>query len=52
VNLGISPTPAFEKFARVIEVVSQDEGDRDFARQRWRHYLAQGMKPVLHEAGT
>lgn len=50
VNFGLPPTPAFQSYARVIEVVSQDEGDREAARQRWRHYLAQGMKPVLHEA--
>jgi DNA polymerase-3 subunit chi len=52
VNLGSTPTLAFEQFARVIEVVSQDPVDRDAARQRWRHYLAQGLDPALHEAGT
>jgi DNA polymerase-3 subunit chi len=52
VNLGVAPTPAFEKFDRVIEIVSQDEADRDAARQRWRHYLAQGLSPVLHEASA
>jgi len=52
VNLG-HPVPAgFEGFARVIEVVSQDDQDLQLARQRWRHYVRAGFSPVKYELGA
>lgn len=43
VNLGGAMPEAFERFPRVIEVVSLDEVDRQQARQRWKAYAAQGI---------
>ena len=34
---------------RIIEVVTQDEADRQGARQRWRWYAAQGHQLVRHD---
>ncbi len=45
VNLGDSMPSAFERHARVIEVVSTQEEDRLLARQRWKHYVAKGYAP-------
>jgi len=44
-NLGESMPEAFDRHARVIEVVSAEEEDRILARQRWKHYAAQGYAP-------
>lgn len=49
VNLGDQIPEGFEGFARIIEVVSQDDNDRSLARQRWRHYLKCGLSPVKHD---
>lgn len=49
-NLGAEVPVGFERFARVIEVVSAgDEADRQQARQRWRHYSARGYAIVRHD---
>ena len=50
VNLGPGPAAGFERFARVIEIVGDAPEDAQAGRQRWRHYLAAGFKPALHEA--
>jgi DNA polymerase-3 subunit chi len=50
VNLGPGPAAGFERFARVIEIVGDAPDDAQAGRQRWRHYLAAGFKPALHEA--
>jgi DNA polymerase-3 subunit chi len=42
VNLGDDVPAGFEQFARLIEVVANDDHGRMAARQRWRHYLALG----------
>lgn len=49
VNLRDELLPGFERFERVIEVVTLDEDDRARARQRWRQYEAAGMKPQKHD---
>ena len=50
VNVGDAVPAGFERFARVIEVVSQaDEGDRAQARARWRHYAEQGYAIIRHD---
>ena len=49
-NLGTEVPEGFERFGRVVEVVSaQDEADRGLARGRWRQYQAQGYDIVRHE---
>lgn len=50
VNLGPAPAAGFERFTRVIEIVGDGAEDAQAGRQRWRHYIAAGFKPVLHEA--
>jgi DNA polymerase-3 subunit chi len=42
VNLGTQVPEGFERFERLIEVVTQDEDDRSRARTRWQHYKARG----------
>jgi DNA polymerase-3 subunit chi len=50
VNLGADVPPGFERFARVVEVVSaSDEEDRQLARLRWKHYAAQGIAIKRHD---
>ena len=49
VHLGDSVPPGFETFARVIEVVSLDEADRQLARQRWKRYTELGYTLLRHD---
>lgn len=49
VNLGLEVAVGFERFARLIEVASQTPEDLAAARQRWKHYQAQGHAPKKHE---
>ncbi|MBS0446354.1 MAG: DNA polymerase III subunit chi [Proteobacteria bacterium] len=49
VNLGATPPEGFESYARLIEVVSNDEDDRAGARLRWKHYAARGYPIRRHE---
>lgn len=49
VNLTDAVPEGFERFARVIEVVSTDAGDREAARQRWRHYTERGYTITRHD---
>ena len=49
VNLGATVAVGFEKFERVIEVVSVDERDRDLARLRWKYYAEQGYTIKRHD---
>jgi DNA polymerase-3 subunit chi len=49
VNLAQTVASGFEKFKRVIEVVSTDERDRDLARLRWKHYTALGYTITRHD---
>lgn len=38
-----------DQFARVVEIVSTDGQDRAAARERWKRYVAMGLKPVGHD---
>lgn len=49
VNLADSVPAQFERFDRLIEVVSTHESDRQSARDRWRHYTAQGYAIIRHD---
>jgi DNA polymerase-3 subunit chi len=42
----------FAGFERVIEIVSQDDQDRQFARARYRAYKGAGLAPATHEAAS
>ena len=49
VNLGDELPQGFESFARLIEIVATDDHGRMTARQRWRHYTAQGYALKQHD---
>ena len=49
VNLTQSVPQSFEQFDRVIEVVTQDESDRQQARGRWKCYTERGLDIVRHD---
>lgn len=48
-NLGPQVPEGFERFERLIEVVSLDEGDRQLARGRWKHYADLGFTMTRHD---
>ena len=52
VNLLDAAPAGFESFARVIEIVTADEGDRSAARQRWKHYATRGYAIEKHEVAA
>jgi DNA polymerase-3 subunit chi len=52
VNLGGSVPDGFERFERLIELVTQDEGDRQQARSRWKHYADRGYQITRHDIAT
>lgn len=52
INLSQRLPENFTQFSRVIEVVSQHEDDADSARQRFRLYQQQGIKPSHIVAAT
>ncbi len=49
VNLGGAIPEGFERFDRLIEVVTLDESDRLQARRRWRHYAERGYAITRHD---
>lgn len=49
VNLGTTVPEGFDRFERVIEVVSLDEADRQAARSRWKYYSGLGMDITRHD---
>ena len=49
VNLGGPVPEGFERFERLIEVVTGDAQDRQEARQRWKHYADRGYAIVRHD---
>jgi len=48
-NLGDTVCAGSEQFARVIEVVSLDDADRQYARNRWKQYTDLGFNIVRHD---
>lgn len=50
-NLGAELVPGFERFARVLEVVSQDAQQVQAGRERFRQYKSLGH-PVIHHEVT
>ncbi len=51
-NMAHAVPSGFERFERLIEVVSSAEADRVAARVRWRAYAAQGISPGTFDAGS
>jgi DNA polymerase-3 subunit chi len=48
-NLGPQVPDGFERFERLIEVVTLDEADRQTARSRWKHYADRGLAITRHD---
>ena len=51
-NLGHTVPVGFQEFARLIEVVTVDEAERQAARTRWKHYTEQGLNIVRHDVAV
>lgn len=49
VNLADSVPSGFERFERLIEVVSTDAADRGQARSRWKYYTERGYPITRHD---
>jgi DNA polymerase-3 subunit chi len=49
VNLRQEMPLEFLSFAKVIEVVTQEEHDRQQARERWKLYRQKGIEPQRHD---
>lgn len=49
VNLGADSPAGFERFARLIEIVTLDDADRRQARVRWKHYAERGHVLTRHD---
>ena len=48
-NLGAACPPHFERFGRLLEVVSADEEERNAARARYRFYQERGYRIASHD---
>ncbi len=48
-NLGTQLPAGFERYQRLIEVVSLDDEDRQLARGRWKRYTELGYDIVRHD---
>jgi DNA polymerase-3 subunit chi len=51
-NLGAGCPPHFERFERLLEVVSGEESERQAGRSRYRFYLDRGYRIANHDLGT
>lgn len=49
VNLSGELPADYERFDRVIEVVTADAADRQHARERWKRYREAGHEPQQHD---
>ena len=48
-NLAADPPPAFERFGRLLEVVTLDDAERQAARERYRFYRERGYRVANHD---
>lgn len=51
INLSDATPPLFARFARLIEIVGDDEADRTAARDRFRFYRDRGYPIQHHDVG-
>lgn len=49
VNMGASVPDGFDRFGRLIEVVTLNETDRKEARGRWKYYADAGCNLIRHD---
>jgi DNA polymerase III subunit chi len=52
VNLGLQVPQGFERYQRLIELVTPLDDDRKLARQRWRHYASRGYPITRYNIAT
>jgi DNA polymerase-3 subunit chi len=52
INLGDAPLGEPQRVQRVLELVGTEEPARQAGRARWRHYVSQGLTPVLAGAAA
>lgn len=52
VNLGQGTPDGFERFERLIEVVTQADDDRLAARSRWKYYTDRGYAMKRHDLAS
>ncbi|MFA5488740.1 MAG: DNA polymerase III subunit chi [Candidimonas sp.] len=50
-NLDDACPPNAHAFERILEIVSDDDADKQKARQRWRQYQADGHALRAHQVG-
>lgn len=50
-NLGADTPPAFERFERLLELVTPEEEDRRTARARYKFYRQRGYPIADHDLG-
>jgi len=50
VNLGDHAVEEPARFERIIEIVGDEDPDRQAGRARWRHYTTLGLAPTLASA--
>lgn len=48
-NLGTGLPQGFERFERLIEVVSNEPDDLQHGRLRWKHYVSRGYAMTRHD---
>ncbi|MET3475039.1 MULTISPECIES: DNA polymerase III subunit chi [Variovorax] len=49
VNLGVEVPAGFERYERMIDIVSDEANDRQLGRARWRHYADRGYTIQPHD---
>ncbi|RYF76233.1 MAG: DNA polymerase III subunit chi [Comamonadaceae bacterium] len=49
INLAPGVPEGFERFERLIEIVTPDDEDRQAGRERWRHYATRGYTLQRHD---
>lgn len=49
INLGVDVPQGFERFERLIEIVTLQDDDRQAGRTRWRHYADRGYTLKRHD---
>ena len=49
INLGTGVPQGFERFERLIEIVTESDDDRQAGRTRWRHYADRGYTLNRHD---
>ena len=49
INLAAEPPADLPSYARVCEIVADDEAARQAARERWRAYRHSGLEPKTHD---